>query len=168
MPRPKTKEALIKQSDEQYEKLISLIQESSHEELVREFPEGYLNRNVRDVIAHLHEWHKMFINWYTAGMNGDKPEMPARGYSWKTTPDLNRDIQMKYCIEPFEKVLRGFKSSHAEVMNIIHQHNNDELFEKKRYQWTGSTSLGAYLVSTTSSHYDWALKLIKKCRKQMA
>ncbi|HOP45228.1 MAG TPA: ClbS/DfsB family four-helix bundle protein, partial [Flavobacteriales bacterium] len=38
----------------------------------------------------------------------------------------------------------------------------EELFEKKRYRWTGSTSLGAYLVSATSSHYDWALKLIQK------
>ena len=37
--------------------------------------------------------------------------------------------------------------------------------EKKKYKWTGSTSLGAYLVSATSSHYDWAYKLIKKCLK---
>ncbi|MEL6140134.1 MAG: ClbS/DfsB family four-helix bundle protein, partial [Bacteroidota bacterium] len=34
------------------------------------------------------------------------------------------------------------------------------------YAWTGTTSLGAYLISSTSSHYDWAYKLIKRCKKK--
>jgi hypothetical protein len=41
----------------------------------------------------------------------------------------------------------------------------EELFTKKKYQWTGTTSLGAYLVSATSSHYDWGLKTIKPLKK---
>jgi hypothetical protein len=45
-------------------------------------------------------------------------------------------------------------------------HSDEELFEKKRYQWTGTTSLGSYLVSATSSHYEWALKLIKRARRK--
>ena len=36
--------------------------------------------------------------------------------------------------------------------------SNDELFTKGVYKWTGGTSLGSYFVSSTSSHYDWALK----------
>jgi len=56
-------------------------------------------------------------------------------------------------------------SSFNELQDIIRKHSNEELFEKKRYKWTGTTSLGAYLVSATSSHYDWAYKLIKKARK---
>ena len=43
---------------------------------------------------------------------------------------------------------------------------DEELFTKKKYHWTGSTSLGSYLVSATSSHYDWALKLIRKSIKK--
>lgn len=54
-----------------------------------------------------------------------------------------------------------FERSHAEVMALIEAHSDEELFTRKRYAWTGSTSLGAYLVSCTSSHYDWALKLIR-------
>ncbi|MDR1911573.1 MAG: ClbS/DfsB family four-helix bundle protein, partial [Helicobacteraceae bacterium] len=37
----------------------------------------------------------------------------------------------------------------------------DELFTKNKYEWTGTTSLGSYLISATSSHYDWGLKTIK-------
>ncbi|MEM7107806.1 MAG: ClbS/DfsB family four-helix bundle protein [Bacteroidota bacterium] len=51
---------------------------------------------------------------------------------------------------------------------MIEEHSEEELFEKKRYKWTGTTSLAAYLISATSSHYDWALKLMKKCFKQLA
>ncbi|WP_297115142.1 ClbS/DfsB family four-helix bundle protein, partial [uncultured Porphyromonas sp.] len=28
--------------------------------------------------------------------------------------------------------------------------------------WTGTSILGAYCVSVTASHYDWAMKKIKK------
>ncbi len=56
---------------------------------MRNFPEGTLNRNIRDVLAHLHEWHLMV----QGGYDREKPDIPAKGYTWKTTPDLNREIQ---------------------------------------------------------------------------
>jgi hypothetical protein len=59
------------------------------------------------------------------------------------------------------------KESHIIITEMIHKHTTEELFEKKRYPWTGTTSLGAYFVSATSSHYDWALKLMSKAFKKM-
>lgn len=50
-------------------------------------------------------------------------------------------------------------SSNQEIQNIISPHTNAELFEKKRYAWTGTTSLGQYLILPISSHYDWAFKI---------
>ena len=55
-----------------------------------------------------------------------------------------------------------FQKSFEKVFSIIEKHTDEELFTKKKYKWTGSTSLGSYLISATSSHYDWALKLMKK------
>ena len=51
--------------------------------------------------------------------------------------------------------------SHDEVMTLIEGLREEELFTKKHFPWTGTTSLGAYFVSSTSSHYDWAIKKIK-------
>ena len=130
-----------------------------------EFPEEYLNRNIRDVLAHLHHWHLMFLEWYTIGMTGQKPDMPAKGYTWKMTAELNREIRKKYDTVDIKKVKKILCESHAAIQKIIEAHNDEELFEKKRYGWTGSTSLAAYLISATSSHYDWAYKLIRKCMK---
>ncbi len=107
----------------------------------------------------------MMLEWYEVGMRGEKPEILAKGYTWKTSPELNRWIWEKYSNTPLQEARESLDISHQEVRGLIEKHTDHELFEKKRYKWTGTTSLGAYLISATSSHYDWALKLIKKTIK---
>ncbi|MTI89522.1 MAG: ClbS/DfsB family four-helix bundle protein [Balneolaceae bacterium] len=168
MARPKNKKELVDLSNKNYTKLLDYVEALSDEEKEAKFPEGYLNRNIRDVLAHLHHWHLMMLEWYEVGMKGDDPDMPAKGYTWKSVPDLNREIWKMYKDTDLNKVQKMLHESFEKVQSIIKKHSNEELFEKKRYHWTGSTSLGAYLISATSSHYDWALKLIKKCQKALA
>ena len=165
MPRPKTKEELIDLSTKNSEALITYINSLPKDEQEAEFSPGTMNRNSRDVLAHLHHWHIMMLAWYKVGMKGEKPDMPAKGYTWRTVPDLNKSIWEKYREASLSEVITMLSESFKEVQNIILIHTNDELFEKKRYKWTGTTSLGAYLVSSTSSHYDWAIKLIVKATK---
>ncbi len=165
MPRPKSKSDLLELSQANFKKLNDFIEQKSKEEQLKEFPKGTMNRNIRDVLAHLHHWHLMMLDWYKVGMSGEKPDMPAKGYTWKTTPELNRWIFDKYQNIELKKAKSLLKKSYKQVQNIIEKHSDEELFEKKRYKWTGSTSLGAYLISATSSHYDWAFKLIKKATK---
>lgn len=165
MPRPRNKLQLLNLSTDNYHRLIAQIHNYSREEQSQEFPPGYLNRNIRDVLMHLHHWHLLMQDWYKVGLTGGKPDIPAKGYTWKTTPDLNRSICEKYQDTDLEEAKTLLASSHAAVQNLINQHNDEELFEKKRYPWTGSTSLGAYFISATSSHYEWARKLIKTSLK---
>ena len=148
-----------------YEKLLNYVESFSEEEVHAEFPQGTLNRNIRDVLAHLHHWHLMMQDWYSVGMTGDKPDIPGKGYTWKTVPDLNKKIKEKYEHTDLKEVRKLLDNSFAGLQKIIEKHSDEELFEKKRYKWTGTTSLGSYLVSATSSHYDWAFKLIKRCKK---
>ncbi len=165
MPRPKTKPELLHLSAENFNKLLDFIEQMNEVEQGKEFPPGTMNRNIRDVLMHLHHWHLMMLEWYKIGMTGNKPDMPAKGYTWKTTSQLNKWILDHYQDFTLDQAKKSFITSHKEVRKIIENHSNEELFEKKRYKWTGSTSLGAYLISATSSHYDWAFKLIKKAKK---
>jgi len=165
MARPKSKTELLNLSKENFKKLNDVIEGLSTEEQNKEFAEGTMNRNIRDILTHLHHWHLMMLDWYKVGMSGEKPEMPAKGYTWKTTPDLNKWIWENYQETDLAKAKHLLKESFHSVQKIIEKHTNEELFEKKRYNWTGTTSLGSYLVSATSSHYDWALKLIKNAKK---
>ncbi len=165
MPKPSTKVELLERSQNNYKRLNNLIDSYPKDVLGKEFSKGTLNRNICDVLAHLHHWHLMFLTWYEVGMNAGKPEMPAKGYTWKTLPDLNIEIWKKYQKSSLHQISLLLSESYSDVQMIIKRHSNDELFEKKKYKWTGSTSLGAYLISNTSSHYDWAYKRIKKSMK---
>lgn len=166
MPRPKSKDELLKLSKDNFNKLIDYIDHLDKNQQNAEFNPGTMNRNIRDVLAHLHHWHLMMLEWYKVGMTGEKPDIPAKGYTWKTTPALNQWIWENYSETSLNDITPALKASYQSIRKLIESHTNDELFEKKRYKWTGSTSLGSYLVSATSSHYDWALKLIKKGLKK--
>ena len=162
MPRPKSKSDLLNLSQANFKKLNDFIDQKSKEDQIKDFPKGTMNRNIRDVLTHLHHWHLMVLDWCKVGMSGGKPEMPAKGYTWKTTPALNKWICEEYQDVELKKAKSLLNKSFKDVQKIIEKHSDEELFEKKRFKWTGSTSVGAYLVSATSSHYDWAFKLIKK------
>lgn len=165
MPKPTSKNELVDLSQTNFKKLMELVNSYSDEEIGKEFPIGPMNRNVRDVLAHLHHWHEMLLGWYRVGMKGEKPDMPAKGYTWKTLPNLNKKILEEYQNTELEAVRLMLDQSYTAVQELMNKHSTEELFEKKRYNWTGSTSLGAYLISNTSSHYDWAMKRIKKSMK---
>jgi len=164
MARPNNKAALLDLSQKNFELLTGLVESLSPEEQHLDFPKGTMNRNIRDVLMHLHHWHLLLLDWYSMGMKGEKPEMPAKGYTWKTTPELNKWINEKYSDTSLEDAKSELRKSYRQIRTLIEKHTEEELFEKKRYKWTGTTSLGSYLISATSSHYDWAIKLIKKAK----
>ncbi|WP_375583237.1 ClbS/DfsB family four-helix bundle protein [Cyclobacterium xiamenense] len=165
MARPTSKTELLDLSRRNFELLMDFIGSLTEKEQHSDFPKGTMNRNIRDVLMHLHHWHLLMIDWYTIGMNGEKPDIPAKGYTWKTLPELNSWIRERYKDTSLEQARKQFKSSYQDLRSLIEKLSEEELFEKKRYKWTGTTSLGAYLISATSSHYDWAIKLIKKAKK---
>jgi hypothetical protein len=168
MPRPTNKTELLSLCDENLKKLLSFIEALPKDYQNKAYANNELNdrdKTIADVICHLHEWHLMMKNWYEIGMSGNKPAIPAEDVTWQTLPILNHRIYAKYKGTTLNEAIKLLKKSHTEIVDIIQKHSNDELFTKKKYKWTGTTSLGAYLISATSSHYEWALKTIKPIKK---
>lgn len=163
MSRPQTKQQLQEASTAAYQQLKELVESLTPTQ--RKKPGVNGKWCVKDVLAHLTAWHGLMRTWYDTGMAGDKPQMPAPGYTWKTTPDLNQAIYQEHADESYEHVQKNLQASYQDIQTLIDSHTNEELFTKKRYPWTGSTSLGSYLISATSSHYLWAIDLIKKWQK---
>lgn len=160
MVRPTTKDELLRASDDG----LQAVWESA-----AKFPDGTRwedpdgrDRCVRDVVAHLREWQRMMLTWYDDGMAGRRPVMPAPGYTWKTLPVLNAAIWARYQDTTELEVREGLAQTHARLRWIIASHTDAELFDKQHYPWTGSTSLGSYLVSATSSHYAWAVTALRR------
>jgi len=171
MGRATTKTDLIKAASDQYEKMWKLIDSMTAEEerapftfaLTKNMKEAHWTRdkNLRDVLVHLYEWHGLLLNWVDAGQSGDtKPFLPEP-YNWKTYGDMNMGFWEKHQATPYETAKKMLRDSHKQVMEMIEGLINEELFEKGVLAWTGTSVLGAYCVSTTASHYDWAMKKIK-------
>jgi hypothetical protein len=168
MPRPTNKKELLELAEINFNKLLEFIEELPDELKAKIYKNDELNdrdKTIADVICHLHEWHLMMENWYKVGMSGKKPAIPAEGYTFQTLPKLNHKIWEKYKGTELKKAVTIFKKSYKDVIALIGKHNDEELFTKKKYEWTGTTSLGSYFISATSSHYDWGLKTVKPLKK---
>ena len=99
MPRPRTKEELVLASKENYEKLNHFISKLSEEELQttsdfskdQKKKEAHWKRdkNLRDVLIHLYEWHQLLLTWVDTNQKGlERPFLPEP-YNWKTYGELN-------------------------------------------------------------------------------
>ena len=172
MARPTTKTDLIIAVNEQYDKLWKLIDSMSDEKQKQEFTfdkqnagkEAHWQRdnNMRDVLIHLYEWHQLLINWIDNNRKGIKKQFLLETYNWKTYGEMNIEFFNKHQTTTYENAKTLFIDSHKKIVLLIDTLTNDELFSKNAFNWVGGSTLGSYFVSTTSSHYDWAMKKIKK------
>lgn len=166
MPRPKTKAELLEAAESQFQKLWALIDAMSEEEQNAAFLFEDRDKNLRDVLVHLTEWHQMLLRWYTVGVvEKGMPAVPGEGYSWKTLPELNLEIWKQYQGTSLEEAKALLQESHEKIIALVGPHSQQELFDRGVYPWTKSSTLGAYFISGTASHYDWAMKKLKRHRK---
>lgn len=162
MARPTTKQELIAAANGQFEKLWKLIDSISEEKQQGEFSFEDRDKNLRDVLIHLYEWHQLLLNWLRANHAGNAVPFLPEPYNWKTYPQMNVGFWKKHQSTTLKKAVTLLKESHAEVITLIHPFTDEELFTKKYFPWTGTTHLGSYCISSTSSHYDWAMKKLKQ------
>ena len=171
MARPQTKEDLLIAAKENYEKLNTLIAKMSDEQLTTPFDfskdekkkEAHWKRdkNLRDVLIHLYEWHQLILNWVESNQKGEEKPFIPQPYNWRTYGDMNVEFWKKHQNTSLEDATKALQKSHKDVLNFT----NEELFSKKVYKWVGGSTLGSYFVSATSSHYDWAIKKLKAHQK---
>lgn len=175
MSRPTTKPDLIEAANSQLSKMWGMVDSLPEEAKTASFNFGEdfkgkeahweRDKNMRDVYIHLYEWHQLLLNWVSSNMNGDtKPFLPEP-YTWKTYALMNVGFWQMHQNTKHEDSIAMLKQSHADVIALIESFSNDELFSKKHFTWTGTSTLGSYCVSATSSHYDWAMKKIKQHKK---
>lgn len=179
MGRATTKSELLNAATEQFEKMWKLIDSMTEDEQTTTFNFGEIlnkkeahwerDKNLRDVLVHLYEWHQLVLNWVKDNQKGEaKPFLP-KPYNWRNYGQMNVEFWQKHQSTSYEDSREILYSSHRQVIDMIEKFTNEELFEKKHFDWVGTSSLGAYYVSSTSSHYNWAIKKIKihikTCRK---
>lgn len=166
MPRPEKKDDLINAANIQFSELFLLLDSMSEQEQRSDIHPNERDKNVRDILIHLYEWHCLLINWIESNMKGDNVSFLPAPYNWKTYPKMNIEFWKKHQNTSLAEAEKMLKTTHKQVLKVIDNFSDEQLFTKKFFLWTGSTSLGSYCVSSTSSHYDWAIKDIRKALKK--
>ena len=171
MPRPGNKEELLKAAEENFEKLNQQIDSLSEKEWITPFDlskdekkkEAHWKRdkNVRDVLIHLYEWHQLMIHFVDENTAGKNVKFLPPVYTWRTIAPMNQMFYEKHQGTSLEEARRLLAESHREVMGRAELFSNEELFLSRAFPAVGGSTLGSYFVSSTSSHYDCAIKKIK-------
>ena len=141
MARATTKADLTSSANEQFNKMWKLIdcmtksqQEAAFaEEMATVGKETHWSRdkNLRDVLVHLYEWHQLLLSWIKANLNGEYQTFLPTPYNWKTYPAMNLEFWKKHQSTPLTEAKTILKESHKEVMTLIEQFSNEELFALK-------------------------------------
>jgi len=173
MSRPATKSDLVSAAETAYQEMNGLIASLSEKELLTPFTfdatkkEAHWQRdkNLRDILTHLYEWHQLLLDWAISNRKGETKSFLPKPYNWKTYGKMNEWFWKKHQDTTLEEAREMLETSHKEVMELLETFTNEELFSKGVYKWVGTSTLGSYFISNTSSHYNWAIKKLKAHRK---
>ena len=170
MARPNTKEELILSANLEFKTMFDLIDGMDSLMQTDNFNYGdkigkeahwKRDKNIKDLLVHLYEWHNLMLNWVNSNMKGNALPFLPEPYNWKTYGDMNVEFFNKHKSTPYNDARAMIISSHEKVLSLLEGFSNEELFTKKYFSFTGTSSLGQYFISSLSSHYDWAIKKIK-------
>lgn len=178
MARPSTKKEMIEAAIKNFTKLWQLIDSMPDESLKKDFDfsndpkkkEAHWKRdkNLRDVLVHLYEWHQLLLSWIKSNTTGNKRNFLPEPYTWKTYSEMNIEIWKKHQNTSLEKAKKLLNESHASVLQVTQAFSDEALFTKQYFDWTGTTTLGSYCVSAMSSHYEWAIKKLRAHHKNVS
>jgi hypothetical protein len=175
MPRPTTKQELQTAAEANWSKMWAMIGSMTTQQQVAAFTfdasgekeaHWLRDKNLRDVLIHLYEWHRLLLVWVDDNLGGASRSFLPAPYNWKTYGDMNAAFWQKHQPTSLDRAKELLRDSHAKVMALIEGFTDEDLFEKKHFAWTGTTTLGSYCISATASHYDWAMKKLKRQIKE--
>jgi hypothetical protein len=171
MARATTKTELIISATEQFDKLWKLVDSMSDEqqnvtfgnEMVTAGKEAHWGRdkNLRDVLTHLYEWHQLVLNWIASNEKGTATPFLPTGITWANYQKMNVGFWEKRQNTPYDKSKQMVKDSHAQILALIDKYSEAELFGKFPFGLTAKSSIAEYCRAATASHYDWAIKKLK-------
>jgi len=166
MPIAKNKQELLDSMELEFRLLKEIIEGLGDEQMTA--PGVCHKWSVKDVLAHLVEWERMFFGWYEAGLRGEKPKTPADDLKWSQTPVLNERIYQKWKDVPLAAVLRELDGSYRRILKLTKALPEKQLFQKGLYSWLSVLPLSRWIAAASGSHYRWARTRIRRWRNQSA
>lgn len=159
MTRPTAKQALLDSSQKNFNQLVTIINQMTPEQATTPFQFDGRDRNVRDVLIHLYEWHQILLNWITENHFKHHPvDFLPIPFTDRTKADMNCKLQQCHQTTSLATAKTLVAKSHSDVLHLINHFSDTELFTPAHFDWTGNASVGNYCQTVTAIHYDWAVQ----------
>ena len=118
MARPTSKTDLISASEANYKQMNELISSFTEKELSTPFQFGdekkeahwKRDKNIRDILIHLYEWHQLLLNWVSSNLNGEAAALLPQPYNWRTYGKMNEEFWKKHQNTALEEASRCLKN----------------------------------------------------------
>ncbi len=160
MLRPKTKDELIKMSQEGFRIIQQMIEELPARERVKTYHTKERDKNLRDILFHLHAWHRLLLKWFQIDAEGGHPVLPELGYTWDHLDELNREFWLEGQQHPFMDALELFENSHHTCMEFIQSLSEEAILTPHAFKFSKNPVMGL-LDGCMADHYHWAIEQIK-------
>ena len=115
---------------------------------------------VKDVLAHLVAWERLFVGWYEEGLRGGMPATPQNSDDIHA---LNRKIYERNKNTPLDDVLKDVHTSYQQTLATVQSIPEADIFA--HFPWTGRWILGDFITANTCNHYYWAKTQIRNWLK---
>jgi hypothetical protein len=164
MAKQTSKDQLLKDICTERRRLENILLHLSPEDMVKPGVSG--DWSVKDILAHLTAWEKLFIGWYQSGVEGIPTVIGAVGMSKTAIDALNRQIYEKNQNRSLDEITAEFHTSYQQVMSVIERIPEAEIFARSCFEWTGKLTLADYITGNTCNHYAWAKTQIRNWEKR--
>jgi hypothetical protein len=122
--------------------------------------------SVKDILAHLVAWERLFLEWYHTGIQGCLPTTTPVGMSQRSMDALNQKIYEANQWRNLDEIIAEFHASYQQIVTVIEEIPERDMFVQGRFNWTGELTLADYIVGNTCNHYAWAKSQIRKRAKR--
>lgn len=158
MAKPASKAKLLSEIKTRHKRLKEKIAGISPDIMLK--PKTVGAWSVKDTIAHITAWERMFLTWYNDGLAGKKIDLPK-----ETLGVINRRIFEKNLSRDLDDVLNDFAVTYRQILSTIESLSEEDIFTRGKFTWTGNKKLFAYIWANTAGHYAEHLTAIKRMKK---
>jgi hypothetical protein len=159
---PKSRADLYQLIEANFTKLSELLNELEDRHWSRPCDESF---TVKEIVAIRLWWTRAVCKWVKSSGSGRSISIPASGYTWRQTPELNLSIAAQSSKQTPKQLMGKLKLAKKNVLLVLDELSDKELTNTGVYDWCGKWPIMRWVSVNTSSQYAGAYRLIKKAIK---
>lgn len=175
MAYPQEKTGLMAAAQADYDALMELISATPREVLKEPFAVSdkpakcttfQQGADLKDLLVHALEWQRLQMAFVDNIRKGEPKDFIPEPYR-KDYKEMDRVNWEKHKATSLEEALKMLRESHDRIMALMATFTEEELFGKKVFRVTYTTTMAAYFVSVTLSPYGQMQKRLKAHIREM-